>query len=570
MWKNSVFLFSILFVLFGMAEEARAADHYVRTGATGSANGNDWTNAYADLPQTLVRGDVYYIADGTYQDRLFGTALNGTKTITIKKAIASDHGAAADWQAQYGDGQANFGNLEFSTGYWVFDGQTGGGPGSWNSGFGFRLNHTSEHGVVLGNNADNVTMRHVEVIGNLTDGVQGFRLTGADNFTLSYYSMNQIGNCPFFLVPVSNFVAEYGYVGKFSGSGANHSEIASIWGGVTGSMTFRYNVFTSVTSTGGIMWDNNNDHNARLNVYGNVFANLPSSGVWDNGANGLIGGWTGGNGEDFYNAKIYNNSFINTSGRIFTDFITRSGDNVAANNLFYNSSAPGYADIQTHNYNHYINSGGSQGEANGTSSSGGDPFVDYVNLNFALKAATAAGQTLGSPYTLDALGITRGADGTWDRGAFEFGSEGLSDTVAPIITQVAAIQSITRDNTPNYTFSSTEAGVISYVGDCSVTNISAANANNAITLNALKRGTHSDCSIKVTDAANNQSASLSIPPFTITFRSDLNLDRSVNVSDFGLLNTYYGTGNSAGDINLDGKVDMIDFGIMRTEYGGTM
>src|SRR3989304_8100596 len=48
-----------------------AASHYVRSGASGSGNGSDWTNAYTTLPSSLIRGDVYYVAGGTYSGRTF-------------------------------------------------------------------------------------------------------------------------------------------------------------------------------------------------------------------------------------------------------------------------------------------------------------------------------------------------------------------------------------------------------------------------------------------------------------------------------------------------------------------
>ncbi|MDD5084355.1 MAG: hypothetical protein PHT88_05515 [Candidatus Moranbacteria bacterium] len=144
------------------------------------------------------------------------------------------------------------------------------------------------------------------------------------------------------------------------------------------------------------------------------------------------------------------------------------------------------------------------------------------------------------------------------------------DTQAPTLAQITAIPTLTRDKTPNYVFSSNEAGTISYTGDCSSSSTSASASNNTITLSALTRGTHSNCSIRVTDTAGNQSSILSIPSFTLTYASDLNLDRSVNIADFGLLNTNYGTTNAAGDVNLDGVVNMLDFGVMRTEYGGSV
>src|SRR3989338_753419 len=55
-----------------------AANHYVRSGATGSGSGSDWANACADFTgscavASLVRGEVYYVATGTYGSRTFNT-----------------------------------------------------------------------------------------------------------------------------------------------------------------------------------------------------------------------------------------------------------------------------------------------------------------------------------------------------------------------------------------------------------------------------------------------------------------------------------------------------------------
>jgi hypothetical protein len=43
-----------------------AASHYIREGAAGKQDGSDWENAHTQLPPNLVRGDTYYITDGTY------------------------------------------------------------------------------------------------------------------------------------------------------------------------------------------------------------------------------------------------------------------------------------------------------------------------------------------------------------------------------------------------------------------------------------------------------------------------------------------------------------------------
>ena len=86
---------------------------------------------------------------------------------------------------------------------------------------------------------------------------------------------------------------------------------------------------------------------------------------------------------------------------------------------------------------------------------------------------------------------------------------------APITTEVTSITTPTNDATPNYTFSSTEAGTITYGGSCSSSTTIAISGNNTITLNTLSDGTYSNCTITVTDSAGNVSSSQTITSFTV-------------------------------------------------------
>ena len=70
---------------------------------------------------------------------------------------------------------------------------------------------------------------------------------------------------------------------------------------------------------------------------------------------------------------------------------------------------------------------------------------------------------------------------------------------AAIIAEVIAVVTPTNDSTPDYTFSSTKAGTITYGGPCSSSTTIAIAGNNTITLNALAAGTYDDCTITVTD-----------------------------------------------------------------------
>jgi len=89
------------------------------------------------------------------------------------------------------------------------------------------------------------------------------------------------------------------------------------------------------------------------------------------------------------------------------------------------------------------------------------------------------------------------------------------DTTAPMLAEVTAVPAMTNDTTPNYTFSSTEAGTITYTGDCSSATTAASSGSNTVTFSTLIAGAHSNCIISVTDGAGNVSADLTVSSFTI-------------------------------------------------------
>jgi len=96
-----------------------------------------------------------------------------------------------------------------------------------------------------------------------------------------------------------------------------------------------------------------------------------------------------------------------------------------------------------------------------------------------------------------------------------FYSDPFTDTTAPDIEEVTFVTTPTNDSTPDYTFSSDEAGIITYGGSCSSSTTSATSGNNTITLVSLSDGTYSNCTITVTDSAGNVSNSLTITSFIV-------------------------------------------------------
>jgi len=77
-------------------------------------------------------------------------------------------------------------------------------------------------------------------------------------------------------------------------------------------------------------------------------------------------------------------------------------------------------------------------------------------------------------------------------------------TTALILEEVTAVTTPSIDDTPDYTFSSTKSGTITYGGSCSSSTTVAVTGNNTITLNTLSDGTYSDCTITVTGNSENE------------------------------------------------------------------
>ena len=142
------------------------------------------------------------------------------------------------------------------------------------------------------------------------------------------------------------------------------------------------------------------------------------------------------------------------------------------------------------------------------------------------------------------------------------GSDGTftGDIFAPKITEVTAVTTPTGDTTPSYTFSSNEAGDITYGGSCTSTADTSANAsNNTITFNTLSGGTYSDCTITVTDSANNASDALSVSSFIVdTTAPSLSQVTAVPTPTNDNTSIYTFSSDEAGTITYGGSCSSTD------------
>ena len=398
-----------------------AANHYVRAGASGT--GTDWANACADFTgscavASLVRGDAYYVANGTYAQRTWNTATSGTLTIVIKKATVADHGTATGWSDAYGNGQAVFtGAGTIATSYWTFDGQIGDYATKLPYGFMF---HFSEGDTAMKVNVPSgtaFTFRYIDFDGrsasgnyNYTANTKGFEVWDGNDWTLSHCSIH--GGESLMQGGGNNVLVEYSYL-------YNSRSTASAWHG---------NVFFVCCSTGGTfrynrIWDYNDEglfftgYTTPPNnwkVYGNVFSGT--------GAEQNPRGIEIRQDYNYSGLEFYNNTFVNLSVGGLLNRTLETGNTcsgcIARNNLSYNAGNTLTGMTASSNTDDEINR-----------------FVNLAASDFRLAAALP-GENLAVAFNLDLLGNTRGSEGTWDRGAFEFGGTSLKPQPPTGLTSV--------------------------------------------------------------------------------------------------------------------------------------
>jgi hypothetical protein len=85
----------------------------------------------------------------------------------------------------------------------------------------------------------------------------------------------------------------------------------------------------------------------------------------------------------------------------------------------------------------------------------------------------------------------------------------------PFIYESTPIPSATGNTNPTYGFVSNKGGMITFGGDCTSPTTNATAGTNTITFVSLQPGTHSNCTLTVTDSAGNMSNILKVSTFTV-------------------------------------------------------
>jgi hypothetical protein len=211
---------------------------FVTPEGAGARNGVDWNNAYADLPNALTRGVMYFVAgsENSYADHVFNDPDRGTAEIYIYKAIdcavvpsapycgTINPARVAGWQPSFGTNTAKwiptpdpdpetrfFPTIwHFCSDYYTVDGVTGSTAPASPGGQGFVIgaqNQMFEGMVAIGNDATgcgspagltNISFSHMEVKGTgpmpyYQVGVTGCSYAAGEAAISTAASLNGVG-----------------------------------------------------------------------------------------------------------------------------------------------------------------------------------------------------------------------------------------------------------------------------------------------------------------------------------------------------------------------------------------
>ena len=588
--------------------------HYLRAGATGNGSGSDWTNACTDFTgscavASLVRGHTYYVANGTYASRIFNTPESGSLVITIKGATAADHGTATRWSNSYsvsaGDGgaQARWRTdtnvaISIQTGFWVIDGSVG--SGNTLASYGFTIdkptncNTQPTAGIDIGNGGtlSTVTVMHfsADACSQGTAG-SGLEFNTAQRFfgigcgaclndnILIAHNYGKNWGVSVSMTNTRNSTFEYNWFEKHHYSGSNSGKepyaiacnTGSPYGSAVGkcdNVTIRYSVIRDCMESGmtgalAVLGSGTSqvDGMNSWNIYGNLFANCSPNTATIGGANyGSV-----------RNTKIYNNTFVNVRNffRQCEADCTLAGNNVIENNLLYSSDSRylGAGGTITRDYNAYFSAVDTPPtETNGQIASG-NPFVNSAGGDYHLAAGTLAGLVLVSPFNIDIAGLIRGADGIWDRGAYEFVSSSPppppADTIAPSVpTGLTATAVSSSQINLSWTASTDNVGVAGYRVYRGGTQIASVTTGTSYQNTGLSPATTYSYTVAAYDAAGNVSAqSTSVSATTLAPP-----DTIPPVISSVLANSLTTSGATITWITNEGATSQVEYGLTTT-YG---
>jgi hypothetical protein len=373
---------------------APAASLYVWCAAIGAGNGSEWTDAYTDLPSSLVRGATYYVAGSTscsYGPHTFNDAVSGTSVITIEKATATNSGNVAGWRASFGTAPAQWSTIGSNGASWFieqdyynFEGSYGTWPPHAGT-FGFLFNAPpsttgrtgryiflatvpAETGQTLSNiNLDHVEMNNAPIDTSPSDtitccGAGPHYDSNGEAFTNIIFENSYVHDINGAQIEdaASNSLIDHVWNARNRYTPTQHNEGMTVRNGALTNVTIRNSVWQDGSGTGGIVLLQPQSITG-LYIYNNLFfTSSPTVMDYVPGNDGTgLPAWNYAQGAPlannaetvpYSNIYVFNNTIYSTSGfsgiQIFPSRNTTStwSNLNIYNNLWFNSQLVG---IQT-------------------------------------------------------------------------------------------------------------------------------------------------------------------------------------------------------------------------------
>jgi PKD repeat protein len=463
----------ITLLILSLASVASGANWYMRTNDIGNAGGTAWTNAWSvsdfnSHQSSISPGDTVWLAGGTYTTGITETQ-NGTSgsRIYIKRVLATDSTPTSSpgWSSSF-DAQVVI-NIASTSG---------------NVSINVQGSYVTVDGRVFSGGICNVP--YYDTVANGGNRVYGIAFSGCSNsvvenvetygpgithnfmaYTIGLFSGgfggNVVSNC--FVHDFVQLVTIYNDLGTM----VDHSVLANCGNGTNGSVPAHSNlieydgsvnlvlrdcVVSNWQVVGIMMWKGSELANVSGAIYidGNIFKDAAQDLIWASR--------TGGDNKG--PVYFYNNTLINcvaSEGRgDSTSTAVLDASSQARNNIYWGSSywsgpwhpAPGTSDagvIDDRDYE-FAATVLQAGYPSGTHciTNGTLPFVNYTGGNYNIVSnisstyprnkGTSIANTNSQIYNLDTVGTTRGADGAWDIGAYEYASGGGTAPTASFTT----------------------------------------------------------------------------------------------------------------------------------------
>jgi hypothetical protein len=289
--------------------------------------------------------------------------------------------------------------------FWIVDGRTTFTAGTW----GWHLNNpnfTGEDYASTYANTNNATIAYVWFEGpgfvNYTGDSRGISLSAAGSASDLLFDHVKVSKFTsgIFISGVGNVTFDHMDESDCSAMNSASWHPNGIWAAGAANLIVKNSWFHKGLQghgTGEGIFAEQSGGNSGWQIYGNVFSDLDESGTKAIEITSSVP-----------NLKIFNNTFDNVAAPLYTQASAASGTETR-NNIWSQTGASSYGTT-----------------SNNLTTTAAGVFVNRANKDYHLVSTIGAGfardigLSLGAPYNISPDGTLRGADGTWDVGAYEF------------------------------------------------------------------------------------------------------------------------------------------------------